>query len=144
MNYSNKLPTALAALLLFGLLAGWATPGIARDGQETAEARFEVFARAWTQQIRSAYLYTRQSPRMEKTASGYVASYYDLDPVSVRLDVKPAEGLPGVYTGVLYYNEHLVRSLGATRDKAAGGRFSTASIRQMMEIFLYENGEWVK
>ncbi|MEH0019264.1 MAG: hypothetical protein V6Z89_06405 [Desulfobacter sp.] len=144
MTYRNKFPAALAALFLFVFLAGGATPGIARDGQGTAEDRFEVFARSWTQQIRGAYLYTRQSPRMEKTASGYVASYYDLDPASVRLDVKPAEGLPGVYTGVLYYDEHLVRSSGITRDKAAGGRFSTVSIRQMMEIFLYENGEWVK
>jgi len=58
--------------------------------------------------------------------------------------VKKSDGSSGIYTGVLQYNEYLFQSAGSTRQLAETGKFEPGPMRQMIEIFLYEKGSWVR
>ncbi len=146
MSCSNRQNQQAASGLLIGLLLLLlqAAPCNAQESELGVKEAFQSFAMVWVDQLQNAYLYTSQSPKLEKKSGGVLASYHYLDRNSIKWDVKPAKNLPGVYTGVLYYNEHLVQSRGHSKPQALSGQFSTVSIKQMMEIFLYENGAWVK
>ncbi|MCG8635896.1 MAG: hypothetical protein MI863_18830 [Desulfobacterales bacterium] len=144
MNCSKGKKLITSLVISLALLIQSPLPCIARESELRVKEAFASFALRWVAQVQDAYLYNRQSPRFEKTAGGVLASYHHLDRNSIKWDVKPADNLPGVYTGVLYYNEHLVQSRGQSESLAMAGPYSTVSIRQMVEIFLYENGTWVR
>ena len=134
----------LPVLILLSAIFFSTTPCHAQDEQTRVTAAFQAFTTDWVRQVSAAYLHHRNTPKVEHRSGIYLASYHILDTNSMRWDVKPAAGQPGVYTGVLFYNEHLVQSRGETRETAVSGEYTTVSVRQMMEIFLYENGRWVR
>lgn len=109
-----------------------------------ADTQFKTFGKSWVQKIQSAYLYSREHPKIEPDGTIYVASYYYIDPASVRTDVQQAPGSDQIYTGVLHYNEYLFQSRGNTREQALAGQYAPFSMKQMMEIFLYQDGSWVR
>ncbi len=144
MSCSNRQKQTTGLLIGLILMTLQVLPCNAQESKLKVKEAFAPFALAWVNQIQNAYLYNRRSPKLEKISGGALASYYYLDRSTIKWDVKPADNLPGVFTGVLYYNEHLVQSRGQSEPQALSGQFSTVSIKQMMEIFLYENGAWVK
>lgn len=137
---TNTVAACLVCLLVISV------PNDSRSDESftTAEQRFSEFAMSWINRIQSEYLYSHQSPKIEVTATGYVASYHYLDKSSVEWEVKPAGGQGNLYTSVLYYREHLAQSRATTQEKAREGPFSIVKTKEIMEIFLYENGAWMR
>lgn len=135
-------PAAIA--VVFMVLAGlfFALPCRA-DTLQAVEQKFDVFARNWVFRIETAYLHTRENPKMAFADGRYQASYFYLAPDSIQTHVKPAAGSTSIFTGVLQYHEYLFQSEGTTREQALAGPFAAASLKKMTEIFLYENGSWM-
>jgi hypothetical protein len=114
------------------------------DDLNRVDQQFQQFVQGWVKKLQTAYLYTHESPEVVEKDGRYVARYYHLDPGSMKTDVKRASGETNVFTGVLQYNEILFQSTGQTRDLAQTGPYSVKCVRQMVEIFLYDKGTWVR
>jgi hypothetical protein len=114
------------------------------DDLERVDQQFQQFVQGWVKKLQTAYLYTRETPEVIEKDGRHVARYFQLDPGSMKTDVKRASGEADVYTGVLQYNEILFQSTGQTRRLAEKGQYSAKCVRQMVEIFLYDKGTWVR
>jgi hypothetical protein len=141
---SSKMNRTITTLIICLVLAAVPHPLRSNEYGQDPEQSFSTFAAEWIDQIRTAYLYSRKAPKIEETATGFVASYHYLDTASVQWEIKPAEGQDGVFTSVLYYEEHLAQSRAATEANARKGPFAIVATKEMMEIFLYENGAWMR
>jgi hypothetical protein len=114
------------------------------DDLEKVDQQFQQFVQEWVEKLQTAYLYNRETPELLEKEGAYVARYFQLDPDSIKIDVKRASGETGVYTGVLQYNEILFQSTGPTRRLAEKGQYTVKCVRKMIEIFLYDNGTWIR
>ena len=106
--------------------------------------KFHTFALEWVTKIQSSYRYSQENPKIETDGDQFIASYYYLDETSVKTDVKGAKNSNQIYTGVLSYNEYLFQSRANTRSQALASKFEPVSMKQMMELFLYQDGSWVR
>jgi hypothetical protein len=131
-------------MALIILLAGVLTHPCQADDLNRVEQQFEQFVQGWVKKLQTAYLYTRETPEVIKKDGRYVARYFYLDPGSMKTDVKQVSGESNVYTGVLEYKEFLFQATGQTRHLAETGAYAPKCVRQMIEIFLYEKGSWVR
>jgi hypothetical protein len=126
------------------LSAGVLTHPCQADDLSRVDQQFGQFVQNWVKQLQTAYLYTRETPEVINKDGRYVARYFYLDPGSMKTDVKQVSGESNVYTGVLEYREILYQSTGQTRHLAETGAFAQKCVRQMIEIFLYDKGSWVR
>jgi hypothetical protein len=139
------IKTALFFLMAWIILsAGVLIHPCQADDLEKVDQQFQQFVQDWVEKLQTAYLYTRETPEVIEEDGRYVARYYQLDPGNLKTDVKRASGETDVYTGVLRYNEILFQSTGQTRPLAERGQYSVKYVRQMVEIFLYDKGTWVR
>lgn len=116
---------------------------ICRSAQtETVEQAFLAFSKTWLATLQASYLYTREKPQILEGNQEIVVRFFYLNPGSIRTDVKAAPGNTGVYTGILRYRECLYESRGSTRQEALDGFFTLVSQKEIIEIFLYQNGCW--
>jgi hypothetical protein len=123
-------------------LAGICSFPCQAEDQETVSLKFKHFAGKWIGTLQDAYLHTKDAPKLVITEDQYAARYYYLDESSIKTSVKKAGGTGNMYTGMLQYKEYLLESTGKTRDLAESGKFTVRSVKQMTEIFLYDNGSW--
>ncbi|WP_156887697.1 hypothetical protein [Desulfotignum balticum] len=126
------------------LLAGVLTFPCQADDLSRVDQQFDQFVQNWVKKLQTAYLYTRETPEVIEKEGQYVARYFYLDPGSMKTDVKPVSGESNVYTGVLEYKEILFQSTGQTPHLAETGAYAPKCVRQMIEIFLYDKGSWVR
>ncbi len=136
-NFIRMAALSMVLAILFLPLPGHA------ESQAAVEQKFTTFAGTWILKIETAYLYTRQNPKIEFADGRYQASFYQIAADSIQTDVKAAAGSSSIFTGVLQYHEYLFQNTGATRDQALAGPFEPASLKKMTEIFLYDNGSWM-
>lgn len=116
---------------------------ICRAAQADAvDQAFLSFSNTWLATLQASYLYPREKPQILEEGHEVVARFFYLDPGSVRTKVKADPRNAGVYTGVLRYRECLYESRGSTRQKALDGFFTLVSQKDMIEIFLYQDGRW--
>jgi len=132
-----KILCTFLAVTLFPLLCH-------AEPQTAVEKKFETFALNWIFRIETAYLHTRKTPKIEFINGRYQASFHQIVPDSIQTDVKPASGSSTIFTGVLQYHEYLFQSTGDTQSRALAGPFEPVSLKKMTEIFLYENGSWIR
>jgi hypothetical protein len=114
------------------------------EDKQTVSIEFQRFVQKWVDTLQKSYKYTQDAPELIVKGNQHIARYFHLDASSIKTEVKKAENTKDMYTGVLQYREYLFQSIGKTRDLAASGDYTVRSVRQMTEIFLYDNGTWVR
>jgi hypothetical protein len=131
-------------MALIILSAGMLTHPCQADDLSRVDQQFGQFVQDWMKNLQTAYLYTQETPEVIQKEGQYVARYFYIDPGSMKTNVKQVSGELNVYTGVLEYREILYQSTGQTRHLAETGAYAPKCVRQMIEIFLYDKGTWVR
>ena len=140
MKNKKRIITTIVMILMAGVFS---CPCQA-DDFGAVNTKFQSFSRAWVIKLQASYLHSKETPSLVKQENQYVASYYYLDENSIKTDIKQARGSNTTYTGLLQYNEYLLQSIAQTQSLAKAGPFVPKSLKQMTEIFLYENGSWIR
>ena len=71
-----------------------------------------------------------------------VATYIEIDPASVEIEVFPTKDKHFTYMAKLMYVEHTYESVGNTQEEALQGAYKRVKSRRLTELPRYAQGKW--
>ncbi|THB63497.1 MAG: hypothetical protein D6E12_16880 [Desulfovibrio sp.] len=110
-------------------------------GQKALE-EFRSFAANRLSRIRNNLTATSANMEVEQVGNTYVARYYQIDPTTLSLQVKPVEYDHTPFVGVMRYQREIYEATGDTPEAAMAGSFVQVRDTKMTQIFRYTRNNW--
>ena len=85
---------------------------------------------------------SRAKPQIVKRGSKYIAMFTEIDPKTVKAQMRKSNSKHFDYVATLSYNELTYESEGKSRKDAAKGEFRCVKVRKLTELPRYVKGKW--
>lgn len=84
----------------------------------------------------------RTKPIVAPRDGKMVASFIEIDPRSVQVEMYPSPSKQFAYMAKMTYVEHFYESVGSTAEEALNGVFKRVKSRRLTELPRYAQGKW--
>lgn len=136
----------IAAVLCGALLCSSPAVGAktAKPAEDFAQvkAKLDSFVSDYVQRCNTSVNSCRTKPSVTPRDGKMVASYIEIDPTSVEIEVFPSQSKHFTYMAKLKYVEHTYESVGNTREEALQGVYKRVKSRRLTELPRYAQGKW--
>ncbi|MCH5276893.1 MAG: hypothetical protein J1E80_03560 [Desulfovibrionaceae bacterium] len=139
----------MAALICAALLCG-APAAEAKSAKKAApvedisqvKAKLDSFVADYVERCNTSVNACRTKPSLAPRDGLIVATYIEIDPASVEVELFPAQSKHFTYMAQLRYVEHIYESTGKTEEEALQGVYKRVRTRRLTELPRYANGTW--
>ena len=115
----------------------------ARETREGIARKLESFAESHVRSLNKNLRPNKTHIKVEKTENGYCAWYQEIDPATVKTELREKMKNDGLrYIGHILYIEHRLESHGATKKEALAGVFRQKKTWRKRELVRYDKTKW--
>ena len=139
----------IVALMCGALL--WAAPAaqaktarasVPAEDAAQVKAKLDSFVAEYVQRCNTSVNSCRTKPTVVPRDGRMVATYIEIDPASVEIEVFPTKDKHFTYMAKLMYVEHTYESVGNTQEEALQGAYKRVKSRRLSELPRYAQGKW--
>lgn len=106
------------------------------------KAKLDSFVAEYVERCNTTVNACRTKPSLAARDGMIVATYIEIDPASVQIELFPAQSQHFSYIAQLKYVEHIYESTGNTEEEALQGVYKRVKTRRLTELPRYAGGKW--